>query len=71
VKIVANRSVSDRGLSAETMPTGNAIRSIRTMPPKTSEAVTGAAEKMMSLTSCRFANDVPSDRSMTSRFMNS
>ena len=35
------RSISDRGLIAEMMPTGNESSSQKTAPPNTSEAVTG------------------------------
>ena len=37
------RSSSDRGRSAERIPTGNAINIQKTAPPNTNDAVTGAA----------------------------
>ena len=40
---MAIRSSSDRGRSAERIPTGSAISIQKTAPPNTSEAVTGAA----------------------------
>ena len=40
---MAIRSSNDRGRSAERMPTGKAISIQSTAPPKTSDAVTGAA----------------------------
>ena len=40
-------------------------------PPNTSEAVTGAASRIVWLTLRRLVNEVPSERSMTSRFRNS
>jgi hypothetical protein len=67
---IADRSSRERGRSAERIPTGIAIASQRRAPPKTSDAVTGAARRTTSLTSWRVANDVPSDWSITSRFMN-
>ena len=42
-KTIAARSISDRGLSAERIPIGSASSIQRIAPPKTSEAVTGAA----------------------------
>jgi len=42
-KTMANRSSSERGRSAERIPTGSAISIQKTAPPKTSDAVTGAA----------------------------
>ena len=58
---MADRSSSDRGLSADRIPSGSAIRSQTIAPPITSEAVTGAARATMSLTFWRVAKDLPSD----------
>ena len=41
--IIESRSSSERGRSAERIPIGIDTRSQMTMPPKTSDAVTGAA----------------------------
>ena len=67
-KVIAMRSKSDRGLSAEKTPTGSETIIQRIAPPKTRDAVTGAAAKTMSLTSCRVANEKPRLWSMTRRF---
>ena len=48
------------------IPIGIAIRRTKNMPPNTSEAVTGAAAKISSLTGRRSTNDSPRDRSTTS-----
>src|SRR5262252_10510816 len=58
---IADRSSSDLGLSAERIPNGSEIIIQRTAPPKTREAVTGAAALITSLTLRRFANEMPSD----------
>ena len=42
-KVIDARSKSERGRSAERMPSGIAISIQSTAPPKTSDAVTGAA----------------------------
>ena len=55
-KTVAARSISDRGRKAESIPMGNAISIQRIAPPKTSEAVTGAASRIVCVTSRRFVN---------------
>src|SRR5215471_3225146 len=60
-KIIAPRSSSDLGRSAERIPSGSAINSQMIAPPITSDAVTGAARATMSLTFWRVAKDVPSD----------
>ena len=65
-KTIAARSISERGRSAERIPTGSASSIQKTAPPKTSEAVTGAASQTMSFTSWRLTNDVPSELSPTS-----
>src|SRR6266542_579459 len=57
--VIETRSKSERGRRAERMPTGIAI-SIQTMiPPKASEAVTGAADAMIELTVVAWRNDLP------------
>ena len=53
------------------MPTVRPIISQRIAPPKTSEAVTGAACPTTWLTSWRVTKDFPSERSTTSRFKKS
>ena len=58
-KTMAIRSRSDRGLSAERIPIGSAISIQKTAPPKTSEAVTGAAFRTTELTVWRFVNERP------------
>ena len=60
------RSISERGRRAEMIPIGIESVSQKMAPPKTSAAVTGAARRTMSLTSCRLTNDSPSDCSPTS-----
>ena len=57
-------------VSAERMPIGSAISIQRIAPPNTSEAVTGAASRIVWLTFWRFVNERPSERSITSRFRN-
>jgi hypothetical protein len=52
------------------MPMGIEISSQVMAPPKTSEAVTGAARATIVLTSCLFAKDLPSERSTTTRLRN-
>src|SRR6266540_1565021 len=59
------RSISERGRIAEYTPIGIASRSQKTTPPSTSENVTGAARRTISLTSWRLKNDFPSDPSVT------
>ena len=54
---IAPLSRSERGLKAERMPIGRAISIHRMTPPKTSDAVTGAAARTISLTSRRFVNE--------------
>ena len=49
------------------MPSGIATSNTRIIPPKTSEAVMGAARKISSFTDCRVMNDWPSEPSTTSR----
>ena len=58
---MATLSNSERGRKAEKTPTVRPMISQRTAPPKTSDAVTGAAAAMMSLTGVFWTNDVPSD----------
>ena len=65
--VIAIRSKSDLGLSAEKTPTGSETIIHRIAPPKTSDAVTGAAAKTMSLTSWRVANEKPRLWSTTRR----
>ena len=60
-KIIAPRSKSERGLSAERIPIGIATSIQRIAPPITRDAVTGAARLMISLTGCRVAYELPSD----------
>ncbi len=52
-------SKSDRGRSAERIPTGSAISSQTITPPKTSEAVTGAALRISVETGVARTNDRP------------
>ena len=52
-------SKSERGRSAERMPTGIAIMSQTITPPRTSEAVTGAPWAIMVRTSWRVYVEVP------------
>jgi hypothetical protein len=66
---IAVRSRSDRGRSAERTPAGIAIRSQTTAPPKTSEAVTGAASSTISFTLWRLTNERPRSWWTTSRSM--
>ena len=54
---IADLSNSERGLNAERIPIGKAISIHRTTPPKTSDAVTGAACRIISFTSRRFVNE--------------
>ena len=54
-KTIAARSISDRGLKAEKMPTESAMIIQRTAPPITSEAVTRAASMIASLSCARVA----------------
>ncbi len=56
---MAIRSRSERGRSAERIPTGSAISIQKTAPPKTSEAVTGAAFRTTELTVWRFVKERP------------
>jgi hypothetical protein len=70
-KTIADRSNSERGLSAERIPIGIASSIHRIAPPITKEAVTGAASPTIELTGRRFTNERPSDWSTTSRFRNS
>ena len=65
--VIAARSSSDRGLSAERTPIGIATTSTSSIAPKTSEAVIGAARKISSLTSERSTNECPSEPSRTRR----
>ncbi len=67
-KIIDARSKSDRGLSADRMPTGRAISIHRIAPPMTSDAVIGTDSPIMSLTLRRLTKERPSDPSTTSRF---
>ena len=60
------RSISERGLSAEMIPIGIESVSQKIAPPKTSAAVTGAARRTMSFTSCAVDERGPSDCSPTS-----
>ena len=46
---------------ADRIPRGRAIRSHKTAPPITREAVTGAAEKTSVFTGSRFAKERPSE----------
>ncbi len=67
-KVIAVRSISERGRRAERMPTGTETSIQRMAPPSTSEAVTGAAAAIWELTDCRFWNENPSEWSTTIRF---
>jgi hypothetical protein len=58
---IAKRSNSERGLSAERIPTGIEIKSQKNTPPKTSEAVTRASWAMIHRTDTPFWNEKPSD----------
>ena len=60
-KTIATLSKSERGRSAERTPMGMASKSQKKAPPKTSEAVTGAAFATIEFTSWRFANERPSE----------
>ena len=71
MKIIAPRSISDRGLSAERIPIGSAISIQRIAPPTTSAAVTGIASPTISFTERRFAYERPSEWSTTSRLRKS
>ena len=64
---IVTRSSSERGRSAERIPIGIEIISQSTAPPKTSDAVTGAACSTSCVTSWRFVNERPSDCCRTSR----
>ena len=70
-KTIEVLSKSERGRSAERIPIGSAIAIQRMTPPRTSEAVTGAACRITLLTSWRLVNDRPSEWWITRRFMNS
>jgi hypothetical protein len=59
--VIEALSNSERGRRAERIPIGTASSIQNTTPPKTSDALTGAARRTMSFTSCRVANEVPSD----------
>jgi hypothetical protein len=48
-KTIAARSINDRGRNAEKIPTESPMIIQRTAPPKTSDAVTGAAFLIFSL----------------------
>ncbi len=52
------------------MPIGSASSIQRIAPPKTSDAVTGAASRIVWFTSRRFVNERPSEWSIVSRFRN-
>src|ERR1044072_8340994 len=56
---IAVLSISDRVFRAEKIPTERPIIIQRTAPPNTSEAVTGAASLIRSLTLWLVANDSP------------
>src|SRR5438132_273708 len=58
---IALRSNNERGRRAERIPIGSEISIHRMAPPSTSDAVTGAASLITSLTLRRFANEMPSD----------
>ena len=61
----------DRGLSAARIPIGIAQIIQRIAPPKTSDAVTGAASMTMVFTLRRLTNDWPRSRWRTSRLRKS
>ena len=69
-KMTAARSKSERGRSAERMPSGIAISIQTTIPPKISDSVTGAARMTRSVTGSRFATELPRSRSVTNRQTN-
>ena len=68
-KTIAPLSMTERGFTAESTPIGIETSSQRIAPPKTSEAVTGAADSTMSFTSRWLTNDRPSETWKT-RFLN-
>lgn len=68
--VIVSRSSSDRGRSADRMPAGIETSSQAIMPPKTSDAVTGAARSTTSFTLRRFVNDRPSEWCTTRRSRN-
>ena len=66
--VIEARSNSDRGRNAERIPIGSAMSIQAIAPPKTSDAVTGAALPTSELTDSRFANERPRSWLITSRF---
>ena len=66
--VIDARSNSDRGLNAERIPIGRAIIIQAIAPPKTSDAVTGAALATSELTDSRLAKERPRSWLITSRF---
>jgi hypothetical protein len=69
-KTIENRSRSDLGRRADRIPIGIASRSQKTIPPKSSDAVTGAAFAITWFTLCRFVNERPRSWWTTRRFRN-
>src|SRR5580765_3538728 len=61
-KTIEVLSSSERGRSADRIPTGNAISIHSTAPPITSDAVTGAAFITVAFTLCRLMYDLPRSR---------
>ncbi len=69
-KSIAARSKSERGLSAERIPIGIEISIQKTAPPKSSEAVIGAARLSVVFTSSRLVVERPRLWTVTIRHRN-